>query len=202
MLNRIFDPENTLFRILARMVDFVGLSILWALLCLPVVTIGPASAALYYTVVKIFREKYEETGAFSLMLKTFVSNLKRGIPITLICLGVGVLLFLGYSVMRANWGSTMGAVMFVAYDIALLLPGAVLCFIFPMMSRYDSGVKELFKNSAILVIKHLPSAIVVALLILQLAIFTIEVWVPLLFAPSLGALLSSLFIERIFKKYN
>ena len=44
------------------MVDIVGLSILWTFLCLPIVTAGPATAALYYTVVKCLRRR--DSGAF------------------------------------------------------------------------------------------------------------------------------------------
>ena len=49
MFRQVFDPDNLFWRIMARGVDFVGLSIFWIALCLPVVTIGPATAALYYT---------------------------------------------------------------------------------------------------------------------------------------------------------
>ena len=49
-LRGIFDPENGFFRTLSRMVDVVGLSLLWVVLSLPLVTFGPACAALYHTV--------------------------------------------------------------------------------------------------------------------------------------------------------
>ena len=60
MWRDIFNPENLVFRMLSKGVDFVGLSLLWLLLCIPIVTIGPATAALYYTVVKVFRQKKED----------------------------------------------------------------------------------------------------------------------------------------------
>ena len=53
MFRQVFDPDNLFWRIMARGVDFVGLSIFWIALCLPVVTIGPATAALYYTFVVV-----------------------------------------------------------------------------------------------------------------------------------------------------
>ena len=55
--DRVFDPENGWWAFLGRMVDLVGLSLAWAFLSLPVVTFGPATSALYYTVVKCFRQK-------------------------------------------------------------------------------------------------------------------------------------------------
>lgn len=90
MWQQIFNPENLFFRILARGVDLVGLSLLWILLCMPVITIGPASAALYFTVVKVFRHKKDE--AFKTYLRAFFGNLKQGIPLTVICIPVGIFL--------------------------------------------------------------------------------------------------------------
>ena len=55
MWKDIFNPENLFFRMLARGVDLIGLSLLWVLLCIPIVTAGSATAAMYYTVVKVFR---------------------------------------------------------------------------------------------------------------------------------------------------
>ena len=93
MFRQVFDPDNLFWRIMARGVDFVGLSIFWLALCLPVVTIGPATAALYYTVVKVFRHKSDD-GAFGMYWKAFVQNLRRGIPATLIFIPVMLLLLI------------------------------------------------------------------------------------------------------------
>ena len=130
MFRQVFDPDNLFWRIMARGVDFVGLSIFWIALCLPVVTIGPATAALYYTVVKVFRYKSDD-GAFGMYWKAFVQNLRRGIPATLIFIPVVLLLAYGYAVMRANAVSSQGVVMFVAYYIVLLIPVGMFCYLFP-----------------------------------------------------------------------
>ena len=200
MFRQVFDPDNLFWRIMARGVDFVGLSIFWLALCLPVVTIGPATAALYYTVVKVFRHKSDD-GAFGMYWKAFVQNLRRGIPATLIFIPVMLLLAYGYAVMRANAVSSQGVVMFVAYYIVLLIPMGMFCYLFPMMGRFDMSVKELFRTSFILAIRHLPSTFVVVLLTVQMVVFGLERWWPVVFAPTLTILLVSLFLERIFPKY-
>ena len=51
-MGRIFNPDNGFFRITGKAVDIILLSLLWTACCLPVFTIGPSSAALYYTVEK------------------------------------------------------------------------------------------------------------------------------------------------------
>lgn len=200
MFRQIFDPDNLFWRLLSRGVDFVGLSLFWILLCLPVVTIGPATAALYYTVVKVFRHRSDD-GAFGMYWHAFVRNLRRGIPATLIFLPVMLLIAYGYAVMRANVDTSAGVVMFVAYYVALLVPVGMFCYLFPMLGRFEMSLKELFRTSVLLALRHLPSTVVIVLLTLEMVIFGLERWWPVLFAPTLTVLLISVFLERIFPKY-
>ena len=46
-----FNLDNPVFTALGKVVDCAWLSILWLLCCLPVVTIGVSSTAMYYTAV-------------------------------------------------------------------------------------------------------------------------------------------------------
>lgn len=200
MFRQVFDPDNLFWRLISRGVDFVGLGLFWIALCLPIVTIGPATAALYYTVVKTFRQK--EDGAFGIFWRQFVSNLKQGCLATLICLPFALLFAYGYGVMDANkLVGTQGPVMFVAYWIVLLVPAGVVCWLFPLMARFSMGLRDLFRTAFIFALRHLPSTFVLVLLNLQLVIFTLEKWWPIFFTPVLGALLGSLFQEKVFLKY-
>ena len=89
-MSEFFNPEKGIWAWLSTLVDVVGLSVLWIALCLPVATIGPATAALYYTVVKCVRK--QENGAFGVYLRSFRSNLKTGLKATLIALPPAVIL--------------------------------------------------------------------------------------------------------------
>ena len=133
-MRQVFDPDNLVWSIVSRGVDLVGLSLLTALLCIPVVTAGPALAALYYTVVKCFRQR--EKGTFGIFFRAFRADFRTAALAALICVPCALLLWFGYSVMRANWGSPAGAVMFVAYDIALVVPAGIVCWLFPLLGRF------------------------------------------------------------------
>ena len=200
MFRQVFDPDNLFWRLISRGVDFVGLGLFWLLLCFPVVTIGPATAALYYTVVKAFRQK--ETATFIIFWNAFRANLKKGCIVTLICLPFCALFAAGYSVMSLVKGEGVtGAIMFVAYWVVLLVPAGTLCWLFPVLARFESGLKATFRNAFILALRHLPTTFVLVLLNMYLIIFTVERWWPVFFVPVLLTLLCSLFQEKIFLKY-
>lgn len=89
-LRGIFDPENGFFRTLSRMVDVVGLSLLWVVLSLPLVTFGPACAALYHTVTHCVVRQGDST--YLTFFRSFRANLRVGIPAGLLVLAAGALL--------------------------------------------------------------------------------------------------------------
>ena len=201
-MGSFFNPEKGIWAWLSTMVDICGLSIVWIFLCMPVVTIGPATAALYYTVVK--RVRGREGGAFGDYFRSFRDNFKTGLWTGLIAIPAALLLFFGHSVVRW-YGTRVGGaayILYVAYYFALVIPAGVLCWLFPLLGRFDYRVKDLFRTAFQLTVAHLPSTVVVVLLTAQTAVFCIERWWPVLFMPSVAMLLVSLFFERIFQKYS
>ena len=170
-MEEFFNPEKGIWVWLSTLVDICGLSILWTFLCLPVITAGPATAALYYTVVKCVR---------------------------------GRELLSGHFIVRWYGTETGGLayVLYVAYYFALILPAGVLCWLFPLLGRFEYGVGGLFRVALQLTAAHLPSTVVVVLLTAQTAVFCIQRWWPVLFMPVVTTLLASLFFERIFQKHT
>lgn len=201
-MGNFFNPEKGIWAWLSTMVDVCGLSIVWIFLCLPVVTIGPATAALYYTVVKCVRGR--ESGAFGYYFRSFLGGFKTGLLATLAVLPAALLLWMGHDVVRW-YGTNLGGaayILYVAYYFALIVPGGVLCWLFPLLGRFEYSLKDLFRTAFQLSIVHLPSTVVVVLLTAQTAVFCLERWWPVLFMPSVAMLLVSLFTERIFAKYS
>lgn len=197
-----FNPEKGIWAWLSTLVDVVGLSVLWIALCLPVVTIGPATAALYHTVVKCVRGR--ESGAFGDYLRSFRANFKVGLGATLIMIPLFLLLLGGYRIV-CWYGTHLGGmayILYVAYYFALVLPAGVLCWLFPLLGRFEYSVRELFRTAFQLTIAHLPSTVIVVLLTFQSAVFCLNRWWPVVFLPSVAVLLVSLFTERIFQKYS
>ena len=197
-----FHPEKGIWVWLSTLVDVCGLSILWITLCLPVVTAGPATAALYYTVVKCVRGR--ESGAFGYYLRSFRINFKTGFLAGLIVLPAAALLLFGHFIVRW-YGTRLGAAAYVlygAYYFALFLPAGVLCWLFPLLGRFEYGVGGLFRTALQLTAAHLPSTVVAVLLTAQTAVFCIERWWPVVFMPVISTLLVSLFFERIFLQHS
>ena len=200
-MGAFFNPEKGIWAWLSTLVDVVGLSLLWLLLCLPVVTLGPATAALYYTMVKCVRGR--ESGAFGHYLRSFRSNFKTGLGATLAVLPAVALLIGAHLIVRW-YGTRLGGLLYVVYVaqyFVLILPAGVVCWLFPLLGRFDCRVGDLFRTSFQLAVAHLPSTVVIVLLTAQSAVFCLNRWWPAVFMPVVVMLLVSMFTERIFQKY-
>ena len=201
-MGEFFNPEKGIWAWLSTLVDVVGLSVLWIALCLPVVTIGPATAALYYAMVRYVRRR--ESGAFGGYLRSFRANFAVGLRATLTVIPLFLLLLGGYRIV-CWYGTRLGGmayILYVAYYFALVLPAGVLCWLFPLLGRFEYGVRDLFRTAFQLTAAHLPSTVILVLLTGQSAVFCLNRWWPVVFLPSVGMLLASLFTERIFCKYS
>lgn len=198
-MEQFFNPEKGIWAGLSTLVDICGLSILWISLCLPVVTAGPATAALYYTVVKCVRKR--ESGAFGCFFRSLRGNFKTGLLAELVVFPAAALLFGGHAVVR--WYGTrvggMAYILYVAYYFALILPAGVLCWLFPLLGRFEYGVGGLLRTALQLTVAHLPTTVIAVLLTAETAVFCIERWWPVLFMPAVAVLLISLFFEKIFR---
>ena len=98
MFRSIFRPYGLVWTVLNTVTDVVGLTLCWLLCCLPVVTLFPATAALYDAVVHGIR--YREEGPYKRFFRTFRAEWKSGILSTPL------------------WGAVLG---FFGYLLAVLL---------------------------------------------------------------------------------
>lgn len=204
MLNQIFNPENLVFRWAGKLFDLVVLSLCWLLFSLPLVTAGSAAAALYYSVVKCVR-RGEDRPIWN-FFHSFKENLGPSIPVTLLALVVGACLFFGQQVLVQavnQQGGVMGAV-YVAYLVALVAPAGLLCYLFPLLSRFSLRTGALLSTAFKLALGHLPSTVVLVALLVSVAELCLQSLLisplPLLLCPGMVALLSSLLLERSFRE--
>ena len=199
MAGGIFNPENGLYRSMEKLVDLFLLSVFWMFCCIPVVTIGPSTAALYNTVTRCIRGS--ERNSWAMFFRTFRENLKVGILSTLAILPAAVILIFLQGLLYQTAVNQAGYVLYVAYQIFLLLPLGMLCYVFPVLSRFTFQTGRLLLNCSKLAIAHLPATILMGLL-LALAVWVCS-FLPLLLVvlPALLALIHSFPLERIFRPY-
>lgn len=198
--NSFFRGDNFVFRWSNDLVNVVLLSIVWLFLSVPIVTAGPATAALYFTVVKCLRGGEDRT--YLHYWRSFRENLRVGIPATLVSGAVLLLLSVGLEVLRvASAADDRLTLMYLAYYFLAVLPVGLICYLFPLLGRFQFRFGQLFSTAFLLSLKHLPSTILMVAMVVLAANLCLRWFYLVLILPGLVVLMASFFLERIFKKY-
>ena len=196
----LFRYDGFLFRFINKMVDAVGLSLLWLITSLPLITMGAATTALYYTTHKVIH--YDRGRVWPEYWKCFLSSFKQATPLGIF---LQVLIYLlgvnAYSsyLMVMSGNATLWFFLTVLIPLVLILMWAV--YLFPLVARFHSTTKAVMKNCLLIALWNFPLTLL--LVGLFVACIAVVVFVPLSFTymPVTYMLLSSVILEKIFPKY-
>jgi len=202
-MNKFFDLNSPHMIFLSRAADLVILSFLWFICCIPVVTIGPASSALYYVVLKIVRK--EDVRVTACFFKGFRENFKQGVAYSFIFVIAGVVLFMDY-ILTAGMEGTTGMICSVCFFVMGVWMLCTMFYTFPLQAQFYNTVRQTLINAMFLASRRFLTTIVVfalnmlpvivAFVSLRGFILILPVWV--LLAPGLIAYLCSMLFVKIF----
>ena len=89
-----------------------------------------------------------------------------------------------------------------AENLLLFFLAAVLCWVFPTLSRFTFGFASLNRTAVRLALGNILRSVALVLLNGVSVLLVLLFAAPVLFAPGLAALLSSFLIEPVFRKYE
>ena len=197
-MGNLFNMDNAFFRFMGKLFDVVALNLVFIIVCIPIVTIGPAISALYYASVKSIRHDR------SYPIKEFFKALKRDFKQSFI---VGLILVLAAAIIYVDIRFVVDYIKnnFTAMRYVYLVIGMVISFIsvyiFPLISRFSLKISGLFRLSFYLAIRHLLTTIVsIILLFGGFVLVYISAGLALLFVPVSVNLLISIMMEKVLVK--
>ena len=189
-MSRAFNFEGPVFTFLSRLTDLFWLNLLFIVCCMPVITIGAATTALYYVTLKMAKD--EEGYITRSYFKSFKENFKQATVIWIGFLVVGMIMITDLRIVNGGntaeilSGPALGNVIMVAVflmGIVILMVGT---YIFPILAQFDNTIKNTAKNAFLISIRHLPYTI--AMLVIT-AIPVVLIW----FFPALFILVLIMF---------
>lgn len=198
-MNRILSPDNAVMQFINKIVSSVYLNILWFLCCIPIVTAGASTTALFYVTLKM--AKNEEGSLTKSFFHSFRENFRQATRIWLVLLGLGIVLgvdgYVFYHMRFENAVWTIGAAIFI---VAVVAYAIILMYIFPLLARFDNTARAMFKNSLFIGMRFLLCTALMAVIYFVMAFVVINVFTPaVIFGEGLCALLCSYPLANILK---
>lgn len=168
----IFSMDNALFRAIDRFVDLIWLNVLTLVCALPVVTAGASLTAMYHVLLKMaMKEEGTVTVPF---FKAFRENFKNATCVWVPVLFIFAVYWYNIYLLKAGVMESFGKMSMVSggvIAVILLFLLMVLNYVFPLLARYDSGVRQTLKNALLLSFAYFPRSLcMVVILFFPLAL--------------------------------
>ena len=179
-MGRFFNIDSPIMHFLGRVADLMILNLVTLICCLPVVTIGASLTAMHYVLLKMVRNR--ESYIVRSFFKSFKANFKQATIIWMIILLLLVVFIMDLRIINDSSLGFPQVLKIMVYAL-LMVAYMVICYVFPVLSRFENTVVKTMKNALFMAILSFPKTVlmmVVYLLPLAIAYFVVAA-VPVVF---------------------
>ena len=207
LIKAAFDTDNFLMRFCEKVLDIVTVNLLFVVSCLPIVTIGVAKISLYQTIFEV--KSSRRVPVFKTYMRAFKQNLKLGLQLGLLELGIFLISVVDLSLFWGQTGLGFQLIKAICLGILIFLTLVMLAS-YPIAARYDLTWKEVLQKGLLLVSFNfmwfflMLAIILLIMMILYLSGFTLVLGGSafLLFGFGLLAFCQAGLMEKLFAKYQ
>ena len=193
--------------IVTKVIDLIGLNLIFIISCLPILTIGASLTSLYTVTLKMV-DSEKDYFLVKDYIKAFKSNFLQSTTVMgIVLLKAAVLIGIIFLINRAA-GDTEPSLMITApFLLVVTVMILVVLYLFPLVAYFENTIGQTFKNALIMSFHQMAKSIVlfaiVLIIIVIVPLFFTQLWfLWLLMAFSLTAYLHSMILIRIFKSYT
>ena len=207
LIKAAFDTDNFLMRFCEKVLDIVTVNLLFVVSCLPIVTIGVAKISLYQTIFEVKTSR--RVPVFKTYMRAFKQNLKLGLQLGLLELGIFLISVVDLSLFWGQTGLGFQLIKAICLGILIFLTLVMLAS-YPIAARYDLTWKEVLQKGLLLVSFNfvwfflMLAIILLIIMLLYLSGFTLVLGGSafLLFGFGLLAFCQAGLMEKLFAKYQ
>lgn len=198
--------DSPFMQFMNRFGRLIILNVLFLLCCIPIVTIGAASTAMYTVTLKQARN--EEPYVVRTYFQAFKKNFLQSTLLWIFWLIIIALLYTDFKVMYGRPGF-LPSVMRIALYLVILLADMTLSYTFPLQASFYNSMKQTIQNAFLISIRHFTKTIpivcipIAGVVIVLLTNFTLYwglfIWLFIGFA--MCAQLKSHYLAQVFDFY-
>ncbi len=176
-MNHLFNLDGPVLQFINKIVYSVYLNILWFICCIPVITIGASTTALFYVTLKI--SKNEEGSITKAFFHSFKENLRQGTVIWLILLAFGIILGIdGYVLYHMRFENVFWTLCTAVFCVAAAAYAIILMYIFPLLARFDNTIGAMFKNALFIGVRFLFCTALMAVIYFVMLLIVVRIFTP------------------------
>jgi len=196
-MGNLLNPDNAVMQFITKLVYSAYLNILWFICCIPIVSIGASTTALFYVSLKIV--KNEEGHITKSFFHSFKENFKQATIIWLILLLIGIILGVDWYILsRLRFTNVFWTIITAIFFVAAATYAIILMYIFPLLSRFSNTTGAMFKNAILIGMRFLLCTALMASIYFIMLFVIINIMTPVIvFGMGTCALLCSYLLTNI-----
>ncbi len=205
-MGKLFSPDSPAIKFLWKVADLIALNLIWLICCIPIVTIGPSTAAMYCVARDI--SKGEWPAIFKSFFKAFKENFKQSLLVFLILL-IPICLIAVYLFLASSGALDRSAWMKMFCYLAALIIGFIWTYVFPLIAQFDNTLGNTLKNAILLPLANPFVAVLCTalnllpaiLLMVSVDVFASAGFFWLVLGGSLTAVINSRLLGQLFRRF-
>lgn len=199
--------KSSFARFMYAMADLLILNLLWLLCSLPILTIGPATCALFSVTLKIAKDEPVQT--VREFFSAFKSNFKHSFVLGIIGL-FGAVVVYADGVYAFSMEGSLKILFCIVTGIISAILLTYICYVFALQAKFENSIKAHIKNAFLLAFCA-PGKTVLMWIILSVPVL-LFVFLPqyvvayigflfILFGISLPVYCNSVILNKIFDRF-
>ena len=205
-MGKIFSPDSPAIKFLWKMADLIALNLVWLVCCIPIITIGPSTTAMYCVARTIARGEWP--AIFKTFFKAFKENFKQSLLVFLVLL-IPICLVAVYLILSVSGAlDGLALIKYLCY-LAIVIIGCVCTYAYPLMAHFDNTVGNTLKNAVLLPLANPFLALVatalnllpVLILLINYELFVTVSFFWLVIGYALTALVNTKMLGWLFQRF-
>ncbi|MCR5160486.1 MAG: DUF624 domain-containing protein, partial [Lachnospiraceae bacterium] len=198
MFNKAFNANQPFWKSMGTVFDDFAVNTFWLICCIPIFTIGPATAAAYYCLIEreLGQGGYISRDFFTSFKRNFKQGVLLGVPLTLL----GAFLLFDIYLCRKS-GTGIFTFFMVFFAVIFLFWCFVTLYTFPILAKFDMSSRDILIRAYTLSIKNLSMTLTM-LFVIAVSLWLCHLVPGLIFIMfGLCAQFCSVIFLSIFKPY-
>ena len=153
-----------------KIVDLFLLNLLWLIMCIPVITIFPATISMY-AVIRKWKMGKETNGIFRTFFLLFRECFIQSFGISVLWAALGFFIYIDFRILHVE-SSMMHLLLLGILWLLSLFFLSITVYLFPIMAHFDTNWKNVIKNSLMLAITY-PVSTILLMMIFLLSLYLV-----------------------------
>lgn len=196
-MNNLLNPEGPVMSLITKIAYSVWLNVLWFICCIPIITIGPSTTALFYVTQKMVVD--EEGRLTASFFRSFRENFRQSTIVGLILTVLAVFFAVdGYVFYHIHSENAFWTILTAIYLVALAAYVIVCMYIYPLMAHFENTILAMFKNAIVVGLRFLYCTFFMAVVYFAMAVIIVRIFTPaIIFGMGSCALVNSWILQRL-----